>query len=217
MHMEEEEVSILWSKLPTELQHSAGDEPDCIILDSPPESPPRDKLTSMADSQPTTSTGFVGFSDIKLANIVPLQPDTPEDSDPEQKTGTQDEAASISKKKRRKKKKKAKNPILVEKMIEQIKEAGILERNKEMRESEEAGLFERRRKRTESEDSTKYPRVKWQRYFEAESPNNLNYGEEENPDSNFTFIAFYFQITRVNIYKIIIMQIIALINLCVSL
>lgn len=177
-------MSVLWSKLPSELHQSSGDEPDCIILDSPPESPPRDKLTCMADSQPTTSTGFVGFSTVKLANIVPKQPDTPEDSDPEHKTDTQDDSTSSSKKKRKKKKKKVKiNPILVEKMIEQIKETGVLELNKKRRESEETGIFERNRKRTESEDSNKYPRVKWQRYFESGSLNNFHSGDEK-PDSN---------------------------------
>ena len=183
MFVEEEEVSVLWSKLPSELRQSSGDDPDCIILDSPPESPPEDKLIGMSDSQPTTSTGFVGFSNVKLANIVPHQPDTPDASDPDQKN----ELASCSKKKRKKKKKKKEmNPVLVEKMIEQIKETGVLEFNRKKRESEElADLFERKRKRTESEDSTKYPRVKWQRYFEAESPPKyFNTGEEEKPDSN---------------------------------
>lgn len=175
MSLEEEEVSVLWSKLPAQLHQSSGDS-DCILIDSPPESPPRDKPTSMADSEPTTSSGFVGFSNIKLANVVLQQLDTPEDSDPEQKTSTQqDSAASKPKKKRmKKKKKKAMNPILVEKMIEQIKEAGVLERS---------------RQRTESEDSTKYPRVKWQRYFESESP-NFHSTEDDKPDSNFICCFF---------------------------
>jgi len=153
----DEEVSILWSKVPT--QHS---EVDCITLDSPPDSPPLSSDKKMSISQPSTSSSTsvaFAFSSIKLANVVP-QLDTPEDSEQEHSK----DSAAVAAKKKKKKKKKQKNPILVEKMIEQIKEAGILEKS---------------RQRTESEDSVTYPRVKWQRYFESEGKT----AHEEEPRS----------------------------------
>ncbi|XP_065351963.1 zinc finger CCHC domain-containing protein 7-like [Cloeon dipterum] len=149
---DDEDVCFLWSGVPA--QHR--DVP-LVTLDSPPYSPPEENpsIPSLFDISVPCPPFIAGFENIDMTTFVPMEPlITPEGSDTL-------EPAAVNMKKEKRKRKKKNNVLLVSKMVEQIKEAGVLERNN-LGEDEEATPV--------VNVKLVKPKEKWTRYFEADLP-----------------------------------------------